>query len=407
MLLFFTAPCFALNPNLIFDIGSSKFCYRLENNMMTLKPDREKLEKRIMELEKELQRCRQTDKSVGEAEGTARALLNATSESAILINRKGIIIAVNEVAVHRLDKLKVKIIRMSINDVLPSDIAIQIKSMIDAVISSGEPIQFENESEGFLYANTIYPVFGKHGNIEKLAIYINDVTVERRAVEALRESEEKFRNISSSAQDALVMMNSRGKISYWNEAAERIFGYTKEEAIDRDLHRLLVPKKYLEAFTKGFEGFKETGQGSVIGKTIEMLALRKDGTEFSVELSLSSFQFQDQWHALGVIRDISDRKQAEQEKLQKEKLQGVLEMAGAACHELNQPLQIISGYYELLIKDIPDDHSLNTKFKIIQEQINKMRVITKKIMKITKYEIKPYTDGSNIIDIDKSSDTIT
>ena len=169
----------------------------------------------------------------------------------------------------------------------------------------------------------------------------------------------------------------------------------------------MVPKKYLKAFTKGFEGFKETGQGSVIGKTIEILALRKDGTEFSMELSLSSFQFQDQWHALGIIRDISDRKQAEKEKLQKEKLQGVLEMAGAACHELNQPLQAISGFYELLIKDIPDDHSLNAKFKIIQEQINKMKVITKKIMKITKYETRPYADGSKIIDIDKSSDTTT
>jgi PAS domain S-box-containing protein len=375
--------------------------------MMTLKPNREKLEKRIMELEKELQQFRKTDKSVDKAERTARALLNATSESAILIDKKGIIIAVNEVAVHRLDKLKVKIIRMSIYDVLPSDVAIQIKSMIGAVISSGEPIQFENESEGFLYVNTIYPVFGKHGNIEKLAIYSRDVTLERRAVEALRESEEKFRSISSSAQDALVMMNSSGNISYWNEAAERIFGYTKKEAIGKDLHRLLVPKNYLEAFTKGFEGFKETGQGRVIGKTVEMLALRKDGTEFSMELSLSSFQFQNQWHALGIIRDISDRMQAEKEKLQKEKLEGVLEMAGAACHELNQPLQTISGYYELLIKDIPDDLSLNEKFKLIQEQIHKMKVIIKKIMKITKYETRPYADGSKIIDIDKSSDTIT
>lgn len=374
---------------------------------MTLKPDRETLEKRIRKLEEELRQCRQTDKSVGEAEETARALLNATSESAILIDTKGTILAVNEVAVHRLDKLNVNIIRRNINDVLSSDVAIQIKNKIDAVISLGEPIQFENESEGFLYANTIYPVFGRHGNIQKLAIYTRDVTVQRRAVEALRESEEKFRSISSSAQDALIMMNSRGNISFWNEAAERIFGYTKKEAIDRDLHGLLVPKKYLEAFTKGFEGFKETGRGSTIGKTIEMSALRKDGTEFSMELSLSSFQLQGQWHALGVIRDISDRKQAEKERLQKEKLEGVLEMAGAACHELNQPLQIISGYYELLIKDIPDDHYLNANINIIREQIYKMGEITKKIMKITKYETKPYTPGSIIIDIDKSSDAIT
>jgi signal transduction histidine kinase len=110
---------------------------------------------------------------------------------------------------------------------------------------------------------------------------------------------------------------------------------------------------------------------------------------------------------LGVIRDVSHRKQAEKERLQKEKLQGVLEMAGAACHELNQPLQVISGYNELLIKDIPEDHSLASYAEIIREQIDKIGEITRKIMKITKYETKPYAQGTIIIDIDKSSDTIT
>ena len=374
---------------------------------MALKPDRKTLEKRIRELEEALQQCRQAGKSVGEAEETARALLNATSESAILIDTKGTILAVNEVAVQRLGKLNVNIIRININDVLPSDVAIPLKKKIDAVINSGEPVQFEDESEGFLYAHRIYPIFGRHGNVQKLAIYTRDVTDQRRAVEALRESEEKFRSISSSAQDALIMMSSKGNITYWNEAAERIFGYTKDEVMGRDLHRLLVPKKYLDAFMKGFKGFQETGQGNAIGKTIEMSALRKDGTEFSMEISLSSFQLEGQWHALGVIRDISHRIQAEKERLQKEKLQGVIEMAGAACHELNQPLQVIFGYNELLIKDLPEDHSLVENLNIIVEQIEKMGKITRKIMKITKYETKPYAQGAIIIDIDKSSDTIT
>ncbi len=373
---------------------------------MAPRPNCDTLEKRIRKLEEELHRFRQADKSMGEGEDTARALLNATSESAILIDAKGIILAVNEVAVQMLGKLDVNIIRTNIRDVLPADVAERIKKKIDAVIDSGESIQFEYESDRLIYANTVYPIFERHGRIERLALYTRDITDQRRAIEALRESEEKFRSISSSAQDALIMMNSRGNISYWNEAAERIFGYTKKEAINRNLHRLLVPKKYHEAFMKGFKGFKETGQGSAIGKTLEMSALRKDGREFFMELSLSSFQLQGQWHALGVVRDVSDRKQVEKERLQKEKLEGVLEMAGAACHELNQPLQIMFGYNELLIKDIPDDHPLFAKLNIIREQIEKMRVITKKIMKITKYETKPYTQGSIIIDIDKSSDTI-
>jgi PAS domain S-box-containing protein len=372
---------------------------------MTLKTDPDTLKRRISELEQALDQCRKSQRSAGDAEETARALLNATSESAILINTKGVILAVNEAAVCRLGKLNARIIRMNINDVLPTEVAIKIKQKTDEVIRTGDPIWFENESDGLSYTNTVYPIFGRHGNVEKLAIYAMDITDQKQTIAALRESEERFRSISSSAQDALIMMNSTGNISYWNEAAERIFGYSKKEVIDKNLHKLLVPKKYLEVFMNGFKDFQNTGQGSAIGKTIEMSALRKDGTEFPMELSLSSFQLRDRWYALGVVRDISDRKQAEKERLKQEKLRGVLEMAGAACHELNQPLQIVSGYYELLINEIPDSHPLIENLNIIREQIEKMAQITKKIMKITKYRTKPYVQGSMIIDIDKSSDT--
>ena len=372
---------------------------------MTLKTDRNTLKRKIKELEQALDQCRQSQKSAGEAEETARALLNATLESAILINRKGSILAVNEAAVCSLGKLNANIIRMNIEDVLPRDIAIQIKQKVDAVIRTGDPIRFENARDGLSYTNTVYPIFDRSGNVEKLAVYTMDITDQKRTMEALRESEERFRSISSSAQDALIMMNAMGNISYWNEAAERIFGYTKKEAIDQNLHTLLVPKKYLEVFTKGFKNFKTTGQGSAIGKTIELSAFRKDGTEFPMELSLSSFQLRNQWYALGVVRDISHRKLAEKERLKKEKLHGVLEMAGAACHELNQPLQIVSGYYELFLNEIPEDHPLIENLNIIRDQIERMARITKKIMKITKYRTKPYIKGSMIIDIDKSSDT--
>ncbi|MGA8181733.1 MAG: PAS domain S-box protein [Desulfobacterales bacterium] len=372
---------------------------------MTLKTDSDRLKKKIRELEQALDQCRQSQRSTGDAEETARALLNATLESAILINTKGVILAVNEAAVSRLGRLNAKIIRMNINDVLPTEIAIKIKQKTDEVIRTGDPIWFENESDGLSYTNTVYPIFGRHGNVEKLAIYTMDITEQKQTIAALRESEERFRSISSSAQDALIMMNSTGNISYWNEAAERIFGYSKKEVIDKNLHKLLVPKKYFEVFMNGFKNFQNTGQGSAIGKTIEMSALRKDGTEFPMELALSSFQLRGLWYALGVVRDISDRKQAEKERLKQEKLRGVLEMAGAACHELNQPLQIVSGYYELLINDIPDSHPLIENLNIIREQIEKMAQITKKIMKITKYRTKPYVQGSMIIDIDKSSDT--
>ena len=243
---------------------------------MTLKTDRNTLKRKIKELEQALDQCRQSQKSAGEAEETARALLNATSESAILINRKGSILAVNEAAVCSLGKLNANIIRMNIEDVLPRDVATQFKQKVDDVIRTGDPIRFENARDGLSYTNTVYPIYDRSGNVEKLAIYAMDIT---------------------------------------------------------------------------------------------------------------------------------EQKQAEKERLKKEKLLGVLEMAGAACHELNQPLQIVSGYYELFLNEIPEDHPLIENLNIIRDQIERMARITKKIMKITKYRTKPYIKGSMIIDIDKSSDT--
>jgi PAS domain S-box-containing protein len=199
------------------------------------------------------------------------------------------------------------------------------------------------------------------------------------------------------------MMDGNSTISYWNEAAERIFGYSKSEVIGRDLHQLLVPQRYRQAFQKASAKFNETGQGAAIGRTLELEALRSDGEEFPIELSLSSFKHKEQWHALGIVRDISERKVAERERLQKEKLMGVLEMAGAASHELNQPLQIVSGYAELLSQSIIEDHPFHEPIKTIIKQCERLGDLTHKIMRITKYETVEYINGLKIIDIHKAS----
>ncbi len=97
------------------------------------------------------------------------------------------------------------------------------------------------------------------------------------------------------------------------------------------------------------------------------------------------------------------RRQLEEERLQRERLEGVIEMAGAACHELNQPLQILFGYSHLLLEDLPEDSPLFGKIEKIKKSIDQLGNITHKIMHITRYETKEYIEGSKIIDIDKAS----
>lgn len=134
------------------------------------------------------------------------------------------------------------------------------------------------------------------------------------AEQILNESEERFRSISSSVNDALITLDNDGNITFWNDAAETIFGYNIKEVLGKKLHKLLSPVKYLDAYKKGLNIFKETGEGDAIGRTIELSALRKDGTEFPIELSLASYHANGRWHAVGTVRDISDRKWADQER---------------------------------------------------------------------------------------------
>jgi hypothetical protein len=97
------------------------------------------------------------------------------------------------------------------------------------------------------------------------------------------------------------------------------------------------------------------------------------------------------------------RRQLEEERLQRERLEGVIEMAGAACHEFNQPLQTLFGYSHMLLKNLPEDSPLLEEIEKIKNSIDQLGKITKKIMHITRYETKEYIEGLKIIDIDKAS----
>ena len=127
----------------------------------------------------------------------------------------------------------------------------------------------------------------------------------------MRENEAKMSAIADSAHDAILMLDPKGRISYWNKAAESIFGYSNAEAMGQNLHELIVPQRYHDAHHTAFPTFVKTGKGAMIGKTHEVGAFRKDGTEIPVQFSLSSFQMDGGWYAVGIISDISERKNNE------------------------------------------------------------------------------------------------
>ncbi|WP_306549328.1 PAS domain S-box protein [Desulfobulbus sp.] len=177
------------------------------------------------------------------------------------------------------------------------------------VALTGQPVRFESYS----------PEVGKHFLINafsptpgQFATLFEDISDLRLAEASLQENEARLRGVTNSAKDAIVMMDPAGRISFWNPAAEALFGYTEEEAMGADLHRLLAPPRFLHIYQQAFSAFQRTGQGKAIDAIIELAACHKQGHEIPIELSLSAHHQTDGWHPIGILRDISERKQAEQ-----------------------------------------------------------------------------------------------
>jgi PAS domain S-box-containing protein len=132
-----------------------------------------------------------------------------------------------------------------------------------------------------------------------------------RAHQALMESEIRFQAVFQTATDAIILADHTGRIMSWNKSAELMFGYTAEEMFGKPL-TMIMPARYREAHTEGMKRLQATGEARVIGKTIILHGMRKNGEEFPIELSLNTWSAGGQPSFSGFIRDISLRESKEE-----------------------------------------------------------------------------------------------
>lgn len=142
---------------------------------------------------------------------------------------------------------------------------------------------------------------------EEYIVAVARDTIEREHVQIQLEESKIIIKIAECAKDAIIMMGPKGEISFWNPAAERIFGYSRNEAIGKPLHSLLVSERSHNTYQKGLSYFQKTGQGNALGKTLKLEASRKNGEQFDIELSVNSVYLGGKWHAVGIVRDLSER----------------------------------------------------------------------------------------------------
>jgi PAS domain S-box-containing protein len=211
----------------------------------------------------------------------------------------------------------------------------------------------------------------------------------QRQQDELRASELRFRSVVQSANDAIVLTDESTRIIFWNRGAETVFGYKEDEVLGFPVEALM-PESYRPAHRAGLERLRRGGKAHLVGKTVEMEGLRKDGSVFPLELSLASWTTAEGTFFTGIIRDATERKHAEEMRCAKEAAEEASRAKSSfvarMSHELRTPLHAIIGFTNILLQN-RDRGSRDADFleRILLNAKDQLRLINR-ILDISKIE---------------------
>jgi PAS domain S-box-containing protein len=206
-----------------------------------------------------------------------------------------------------------------------------------------------------LFVTSDRRVADRQGLVAKVCAELGELLERRELSDALRSSEERFRGLAGAAVDALISADGSGRVLTWNRAAERMFGRSAEEMEGQPL-AAIIPERFRAAHEAGIARVAATGRSQLAGSVVELAGLRRDGREFPMELSIGLWENEEGTAFAGVIRDISERKNAEaalaQAAREVERTNAELEtLIYAASHDLKSPMISVLGYLDYLRED--------------------------------------------------------
>ena len=217
-----------------------------------------------------------------------------------------------------------------------------------------------------------------------------DITERKQAEEDTREGKERFRSLIESAPDGIVISDQSGNITLWNNGAQYMFGYQADEMIGKPVTKIM-PEQYRSRHDEGIKRLVTTSNAKRIGKTLELEGLRKDGSVFPLELSLSTWQTQEKRFFAAITRDITERKQAEEEKTKLEtqlrraqKLETIGTLAGGIAHDFNNILAPIMGYTDMALLNLEKTHPIYNDLKNVLKGAHRAKDLVEQILLFSK-----------------------
>ena len=301
-------------------------------------PSSRDLEAANRELERQIAERKRVEEALRESEDRFRTFMDHSPAITFIKDEQGRYVYINKKFEDVSQARKADIEGKTDFEFWPTQAARSLADKDLLVLSSGQPTENVEEvptPDGILHSWLVvkFPVTESSGRQLVGGVAI-DISERKQAEKALGASEQRFRAVAESANDAIISANEQGNIIHWNRAAVQTFGYSPAEALGQPL-TFIMPERFHAAHQEGFKRYLSTGEPHVVGKTVELTGRRKDGTEFPLELSLASWKAEGESFFTGVIRDITERKRAEA------KFRGLLEAAPDAMVVVNREGKIV------------------------------------------------------------------
>ena len=195
-------------------------------------------------------------------------------------------------------------------------------------------------------------------------------TVQRELVERQR-NEARIRAMLDASLSAIIGMDEQGRVVEWSRQAETTFGWRRADVIDQPLVGLIIPEQYRARHIAGLEAYRRTGVGPVLGKRLELEGLARDGHVFPIELSIIATETATGTIFTAFIRDVSERRSSEQQRLgleerlrQSERLEGIGRLAGGIAHDFNNILAVVMNYSQFVEDTLPADSEV--RYDVVQ-----------------------------------------
>jgi PAS domain S-box-containing protein len=341
-----------------------------------------------------------------------RPYFEASADSTVVIDADGHILFVNQAAEGLTGYAREGLVGRAFSDLVPGEQRAAVAQVVKGVLGGSNIDGFDLEmittsGDRLWVSLSTSTVLAEHG---AAILSFRDVTSERRLEAELRKTKEFLEKLIDSTVDAIIAADTQGRIILCNPGAVRLFGWPAEEVIGRLHVERLYPDGVARQIMRMLRSPSYGGVGRLELTRREILT--REGDVVPVNMT-ASIIYEDgrEVATVGILSDLRDRIRIEQRLLQAqekllitEKQAVVAELAGAAAHELNQPLTSVVLYVEMMLRRMaPDDPSLRFVHAIGREG-SRMAEIVKKIGRITRYETKQYVGGASILDLEKSSE---